>query len=75
MIYRLFGWWYRWQACKMAAQVMQGQGLGNDKDGPCPRLWSATVFFENYMMEGADATAEEFGPTPPIELDIIWGGK
>jgi len=71
MFYRLFGWWIRLQACKMAAQVMQGQGMGNETEGPCPKLWSTTVFFELYIMTGAENTVDEFGPKDPIALKAV----
>ena len=59
MSYRLFGWWIRWQACKMAAQVLQG----NSPDAKiAPQVWSLAVFFESYMTEGADGTMADFGP-------------
>lgn len=72
MIYRLFGWWYRWQACKMASAVMAGCG---DDEGICPRLWSVTVFFERYMTGGADKTLEDFGPKEPVELREVGVAK
>lgn len=71
MSYRIFGWWYRWQACKMAAQVMQGQGMGTEIDGPTPRIWSLTVFFERYLYGGSSATQDEFGPKEPIQLKDV----
>ena len=69
--YRLFGWWIRWQACKMAAQVMQGQGMGTSDDGPAPRIFSLTVYFEKYMCEGANGTADDFGPKEPVSLKPV----
>lgn len=69
--YRLFGWWYRWQACKMAARVMQAQGMGTDNEGPTPRIFSITVYFEQYMLEGEDGTADDFGPKEPVELKSV----
>ncbi len=48
MIYRLFGWWYRWQACKMVATVFSNRSHGSD-EAMVPLLWSTTVFFEMYM--------------------------
>lgn len=71
MFYRVFGWWVRWQACKMAAHVMQGQGMGTDIDGPTPRIWSLTVFFEKYICAGCDGTAEDFGPKEPVILKSV----
>lgn len=71
MFYCLFGWWIRWQACQMAARVMQGQGMGTEEDGPTPRVWSLSVFFEKYILEGASGTADDFGPKEPVELKSI----
>lgn len=66
-MYRLFGWWYRWQACKLAATVVSGWNNGPDA-GITPRLWSVTVFFELYLQHGAEGTHEEFGPSDPVKL-------
>lgn len=71
MTYWLLGWWVRWQACKMAARVMQGQGMGSDTEGCCPKLWSCTVFFEKYICDGANETADDFGPKEPIVLKSV----
>lgn len=70
MFNRLFGWWVRWQACKMAAQVVAGWNNGPD-EGITPRIWSVTVFFENYICEGAKGTQEDFGPKEPVELKEV----
>lgn len=51
----------------MAAQVVAGWNNGPD-EGITPRMWSVTVFFENYLAEGAEGTREEFGPREAIEL-------
>lgn len=67
MYIKFFGWWRRWQACKMAAQVMAGCG---DDEGLCPRVWSLTVFFETYMAAGSEGTLEDFGPKEPTELKV-----
>jgi len=67
MIYWLFGWWFRWQACKLAALAVNGWNNGAD-EGITPRLWSVTVFFEMYMTGGSAATHEDFGPKEPVEL-------
>ena len=74
MIYRIFGWWYRWQACKMAAQVVAGWNNGPD-EGITPRIWSVTVFFERYMTLGSDGTQEDFGPKEPVELREVAPAK
>ena len=70
MLYRLFGWWVRWQACKMSARAVAGWNNGPD-EGLTPRLWSVTVFFEKYICDGSAGTAEEFGPNEPIELSSV----
>lgn len=70
MMYRLFGWWVRWQACKMAAVTLQGDLMNGDI---CQRLWSASVFFEQYMLEGADGTQDDFGPKDAVELKAVNG--
>jgi hypothetical protein len=67
-MYRIFSAWRRWQACKMAAQVMTMCG---DDEGICPRVWSLAVFFETYMAEGADGTVADFGPKEPVEIKAI----
>ena len=66
-MYRLFGWWYRWQACKMAAAVMSNHGIPSD-EALAPLAWSLTVYFESYMVHGSDWTSEEFGPKAPVQL-------
>jgi hypothetical protein len=73
MIWRLTGWWYRWQACKMAAQVVSRR---KDVDLH-PKLWSLAVFFESYMVHGAEDIREDFGPdeTEVVTLTVIDGGK
>lgn len=70
MIYRLFGWWYRWQACKMAARSIQGQGADTDAE-IVPRMWSLAVFFESYMVHGAEWTKDDFGPKEPVDLKTV----
>lgn len=67
MIYRLFGWWFRWQACKMAAHVLSNRNHADDR-ALAPICWSLAVFFERYMMLGAAETSEEFGPKEPVEI-------
>lgn len=60
----------------MAAQVVAGWNNGPD-EGITPRMWSVTVFFESYLLEGAEGTREEFGPREVIELKEVSqiGGK
>ena len=67
MKYRLFGWWWRWQACRMAALVFSNRQHGSD-EAVSPMIWSVTVFFESYLREGAEGTREDFGPRAPVEL-------
>jgi|HubBroStandDraft_5_1064220.scaffolds.fasta_scaffold292307_3 hypothetical protein len=74
MFERLFGYWVRWQACKMAALFMSGRNERND-EGVAPAIWSATVFFETYMWEGAEGTRDDFGPKEPAELKSVSGAK
>ena len=69
-MYRLFGWWYRWQACKLAAQMMAARWEGPE-EGMCPTLWSAAVFFETYMISGSAGTFEDFGPKEPVEIKVV----
>lgn len=69
MIYYLFGWWVRWQACKMAARVMQGRQNGDE--AITPLVWSLAVFFENYICTGAPGTQVDFGPKDVVELKVV----
>ena len=69
-MYRLFGWWYRWQACKMTAHVMSGWTIDREA-AISPHIWSMAVFFEEYMLHGAANTQEDFGPKDPIELKQV----
>jgi hypothetical protein len=64
-IYFIFGYWVRRDACRLAAQAAQGQ-CG---DGPvAQRLWSLCVFFENYLIGGAEETRDDFGYKDPVTL-------
>lgn len=69
-MYKIFGWWYRWQACKMAAEVMSGRNERSN-EGIVPLLWSVTVFFEMYLTSGSEGTIEDFGPKEPIQLKDV----
>jgi len=51
----------------MAALMMSGRNERSD-EGIAPAIWSAAVFFESYMAEGAEGTREDFGPKEPVEL-------
>lgn len=47
MLYRLLGYFIRRDACRLAAQAFYGNAPA---DGTyTPRLWSLTVFFEQYV--------------------------
>lgn len=70
MWYRLFGWWVRWQACKMASQCVAAWRSEPDV-GYCPQLWSTTVFFESYIWKGAEGTLADFGPKEVVELKAV----
>lgn len=68
--YRWFGWWVRWQACKLAAQAISGPHMaGVENKGTM--LWSFTVFFEHYMHNGAAGSQADFGPKEPVDLKVI----
>lgn len=71
MIYRLFGFWVRREACRLAAQAVQGP-WSKDRD-VSHLLWSLTVFFESYMERGAADTQQDFGPKEPVDLGIVRG--
>ena len=68
LFYRLFGYWVRLQACKLAAQALRATDAA---DGYAPRLWSLAVFFEMYLLEGSSGTSEDFGPKEPAELAVV----
>jgi hypothetical protein len=65
VIYRLFGWWYRWQACKLAAQA-----IANRPNDERRLVHSYAVFFEKYMLDGADESAKFFG-AEIVNLDSV----
>ena len=69
MIYKLFGYWIRREACRLAARVVQGQWAEGKE--PLPNLWSMTVFFESYLLSGASGTRESFGPSEPVDIRIV----
>lgn len=69
--YRIFGFFVRREACRLAAKAAQGPwSAGRDTSH---LLWSLTVYFENYMLHGADKTQDDFGPKEPVELGIVRG--
>lgn len=73
MFNRVFRFWVRREACKMAAEAAKGPwSAGRDVSH---LLWSLTVFFEEYMVKGAVETQADFGPKEPVELGIVKAGK
>lgn len=56
----------RTEACRLAALIMAGR----PDDSPAPLIWSLSVFFEKYIMEGCEATVKEFGPKRPTRLRV-----
>lgn len=60
----------RIKACEFAAHLL---ATWDNEDGICPRLWSATVFFESYMTKGATHTMKDFGPKKPKKLKLVSG--
>ena len=71
LLYRLFGYWIRRDACRLAAQAVRSADV---EDGWAPRIWSLTVFFETYLCGGAGATIEDFGPKEPADIKEIGNG-
>jgi hypothetical protein len=65
---RLFAFWIRREACRMAARAIQNH---THEDEISPRVWSLAVFFEAYMWEGAEGTQADFGPLPAVELSVV----
>ncbi len=59
----------RIKACELAAAVMAHR----TDERLVPQLWSAVVFFENYIDEGASGTRKAFGPKKPRKLKIVRG--
>lgn len=66
--YRLFGYWIRRDACRLAAHTLKATDV---EASYTPRLWSMTVFFEQYLCEGANGTADDFGPPDPVALKPV----
>lgn len=61
------GFEVRREACRLAAQVMAGR----PNDTPSPLIWSLSVFFENYMLNGAAKTQKDFGPKKAAKLKLV----
>ena len=67
LFYRLFGWWIRWQACKLAATAF----VNMEAEDSAQMMWSLAVFFETYIIGGSAATLEDFGPKEPVSLEVV----
>jgi hypothetical protein len=57
----------RIKACQLAALVLSGR----PNDELVPRAWSLTVFFENYIDQGAAGTRKDFGPKKAVKLKVV----
>lgn len=55
----------RRRACKYAAMVLSTR---KDDESLVPLAFSLAVFFETYMLEGANGTVKDFGPKRPVKL-------
>jgi hypothetical protein len=58
----------RIKACELAALVLSTKKDGEDL---VPLAWSLAVFFEMYILKGAEGTREDFGPKDPVELFVV----
>lgn len=68
MMRRLFNFFVRREACRLAALSMPSDW----KDGSFAiHIWSLAVFFEQYMREGENGTREDFGPKGAPVLSIV----
>jgi hypothetical protein len=70
LFYLLFGYRIRREACRLAAHAVRKIEPTND-GSYAPILWSLTVFFENYLITGADGTMDDFGPKEPATLKAV----
>lgn len=68
VIYRLFGFWVRREACRLAALAYR---TVDADDGYAPRIWSLAMFFEMYMLEGSSGTLADFGPKEPATIEAV----
>lgn len=64
----MFGFWIRREACRLAAQAMNGQCNEGDVGR---RLWALAIFFEQYMRGGAEGTLADFGYKEPVKLGAV----
>ena len=60
----------RERACKYAAIVLSTR---RDHEALAPLAFSLAVFFEAYILGGAEATAKDFGPKKPAKLKAVKG--
>jgi len=67
-LYRIVGYWIRRDACRLAAQALRATDVDG---GYAPRIWSLTVFFERYLIYGAEDTMDDFGPKEPTSLKAV----
>jgi hypothetical protein len=68
LTYRFFGFWVRREACRLASRAMPSDW----KDGNfAVHIWSLTVFFEQYMLVGAEGTQSDFGPKGAPVLSLV----
>ena len=58
----------RKHACLCAATALAAYA---DSDQPMRHAWSLTVFFESYMIEGAEGTEKDFGPKDAVKLATV----
>lgn len=57
----------RTDACRFAAEVLSSR----PELEVCPMVWSLCVFFESYIMKGANDTWRDFGPKKPAKLRVV----
>lgn len=60
----------RLQALELATQAMNLYDFESGQ-GFMSTLYSLTVFYEKYLLEGSEGTRKEFGPKPPIKLKKV----
>lgn len=65
--YWLVGFFIRREACRLASHAVRKIESVND-GSYAPILWCLAVFFEQYMLTGADSTHADFGPKEPVQL-------
>jgi hypothetical protein len=68
LYYRFRGHAARVKAVECAAQVLSTR---KDSEALTPLAFNLCVFFESYILYGANYCAEDFGPKEPVELKPI----